>query len=82
LSEVVGVRARQNLFVMVQVLGHGDQVVLNIRKIQALQVSASAPLRQYPDSCTHDIRLWRDKPLLITSLGESLDDIRLVAHES
>jgi len=33
LGEVIRVRARQNLFVVVQVLGHRNQVVLNVREI-------------------------------------------------
>jgi len=33
LGEVIRVRARQDLFVVVQVLGHCNQVVLNVRQI-------------------------------------------------
>ena len=36
LGEVVRVRARQNFLVVVQVLRHRDQVVLNVRQIQSL----------------------------------------------
>ena len=38
LCEVVGMRARENLFIVVQVLGHGDQVVLlNVDRISTGQ---------------------------------------------
>jgi hypothetical protein len=36
LGEVVRVRARQNFLVVVQVLSHRDQMVLNVRQIQSL----------------------------------------------
>ena len=36
LCEIVAVRSRQDLFVVVQVLGHGNQMVLNIGEVQAL----------------------------------------------
>lgn len=36
LSKIVGVRAGENLFVVVQVLGHCDQVVLDVREVEAL----------------------------------------------
>ena len=36
LSEIVGVRARQNLLVVVQVLSHGDQMILMKKRGQNL----------------------------------------------
>jgi len=36
LCEVVGVRAREELFVVIQALRHGDQVVLDVGEVQAL----------------------------------------------
>lgn len=72
LREVVRVRTRENLLVVVQVLvsalspqeletytRHSDQVVLDIRKIEA------------------NVGLRRDEPVLIAALGKTLDDIGL-----
>ena len=41
LGEVVGVRTRKNLFIMIQTLGHCDQVVLDVREIKSLKVLSS-----------------------------------------
>jgi len=36
LCEVVGVRARENLLIVVQTLGHRDQVILDVGEIKSL----------------------------------------------
>lgn len=38
LGKVVGMRARKNLLVVIQTLGHRDQVVLDIGEIKSLEV--------------------------------------------
>lgn len=39
LGEIVGVRPRKDLLVVVQILGHRDQMVLDIREVEALAVA-------------------------------------------
>lgn len=41
LSKVIGVRPGEDFFVMVQVLGHGDQMVLDVGEIKTLREDES-----------------------------------------
>ena len=70
---------------MIQALCHGDQVVLNVREVQALSKrrhQCFSTLFSERVEGTHDIRLGSHTPVLITPLRETLYHIRLVAHES
>ena len=72
---------------MVQVLGHRDQVVLDVGEVEALRVRVSAGgegagTEAAAGGRTHDVRRGRDLPVLVASLREPLDDVCLVAHEA
>lgn len=41
LSKVIGVGSGEDLFVVVQVLGHGDQVVLDVGEVKTLREDES-----------------------------------------
>lgn len=64
---------------MIQILGHGDQMIL----------SGQSCTSKFTGRTCLDIReiepnvgLGGHKPLLVTSFGQSFDDIRLVTHQS
>jgi len=57
-------RAREDLLVVVQVLGHRDEMVLDVREIES------------------DVARRCDLPIFVAPFCESLDDVRLVAHQS
>lgn len=96
LSEVVGMRTRQDLFVVIQVLRHGDQVVLDIGEIQALllqrrtffihlsdlrcRISELPAIARYLVVST--VHLSVASVHQLTSLCQTLDHIRLVTHQS
>lgn len=87
LGEVVGVRARQDLLVVRQVLRARRDVVLDVRQVETLCVrvgrQSAKPERNVESRVrTHNVRLWRDRPVLVAALRESLDDVGLVAHEA
>ena len=91
LSEVVGVRTRQNLFVVVQVLRHCNQVVLDIGEIETLKVSLVLDSvnedvryliwgRRTTARCLLSVRMLTYDSVARTSLGETLHNICLVTH--
>ena len=81
LSQVVGMRARKDLLVMVQALGHCDQVVLDIGEIKPLAWFWSGVVKSKKNR-THNVRGRCHPPILVTSLRQPFDDIGFVAHES
>ena len=69
---------------MIQVLRHGNQVILNIGEVETLRRDRRAI--QYAnqldyDDATYDIRGGSHPPVLVTPLRETLDDVRLVTHK-
>jgi hypothetical protein len=81
LGEVVGVRTRKDLLVVVQTLGHRDQVVLDVGEIKSLEALSSG-MTNSGDKWTCNIRGRCYPPVLVTSFCQPFDDVGLVAHES
>jgi hypothetical protein len=79
LGEVIRVGSRKNLFVMIQILGHGDQMILSGQSCTSRFIGRTyLNIREIEPN----VGLRSHKPLLVTSLGQSFYDIRLVTHQS
>ena len=82
-------RTRQDLFVVIQVLGHGDQMILDVGEIETLckddvgHMSVRSGLKGWGGGRrTDNIGFRRDAPILIATFRETFDHIRLVTHQS